>query len=342
MSSITLGAAIEEYIRYRAPLVAANTLRGDRRVTSHLHRIIGELQVASITDAHIAKFFAARNVATSTRNLDRDILRVFFDWTIRRHYRRGNPIRPGERGREKERAWNYVPVEEFGALLDAAPNPRDRAIIALGLTLFLRESEVRQLKLGDVDLASTVPTVRITVQKSGRVVTRPIPEELQIELRTYLTWYAGQYDISSREAQGWALIPRFGSPPHAYNPITGGFDAVGPARINPRLPLVHVGKQVKKVLAVLGYDAPREGEHTLRRSGARALYHVLVEDTGHDGAIRMVQVLLHHANVTTTEGYLGLDGDSRRVERYLTEGPMFRGRTRAAEGGSVTPFRRRA
>jgi len=45
--------------------------------------------------------------------------------------------------------------------------------------------------------------------------------------------------------------------------------------------------------------------------------------SGYDGAMRTVQSMLHHASVTTTEGYLGIQLDKKRRDELVKGNRMF-------------------
>ena len=66
-----------------------------------------------------------------------------------------------------------------------------------------------------------------------------------------------------------------------------------------------------------------EGVHTLRRSGARALFDELVDRGGYDGVLRLVAAMLHHKSTQMTERYLGLDVDTKKRNDLLRGERMF-------------------
>jgi hypothetical protein len=67
-----------------------------------------------------------------------------------------------------------------------------------------------------------------------------------------------------------------------------------------------------------------EGCHTLRRSGARALFDDLVERGGYDGVLRHVSAMLHHKSTLMTERYLGLDVDVKKRNDLIRGKKMYR------------------
>jgi integrase len=94
----------------------------------------------------------------------------------------------------------------------------------------------------------------------------------------------------------------------------------------------NLGYAIRTILQAAGYYRPQEGGHTLRRSGATALYNQL-SSVGHDRAIRICQAMLGHSSVQTTEIYLRLDLD-RKVRNDLLAGKrMF------PEEGTATVLR---
>ena len=65
-----------------------------------------------------------------------------------------------------------------------------------------------------------------------------------------------------------------------------------------------------------------EGSHTLRRSGARALFDRLAE-SGYDRSLRIVQSMLHHSSVTITEKYIGVTPDQRSRDEIIKGQEMY-------------------
>ena len=105
--------------------------------------------------------------------------------------------------------------------------------------------------------------------------------------------------------------------------------SLGFARLVPNRKIVKIESVAQRALEAINFPVRdedgtslREGIHTLRRSGGRARYEVLRE-MGHDGSVRQVQAMLHHANLSQTEEYLGISLE-RQQRNELTRGqPMF-------------------
>lgn len=217
-----------------------------------------------------------------------------------------------------------MPVIDFNRLLDSTEDPRDRIVVAIGLYLLLRESEIRLLKVGDVDLASG--TVSVVIPKSSKSDDMPVCVELDGELRTWLTFYSQHAGRSLRPHD--ALVPAWTR--GAATEREDGTWRIAPSlRFDPSRPYSTPHRAVQSALIRCGFathDATgkslREGVHTLRRSAARARFDAL-STMGVDRALRHVQALLHHSSVSTTEKYIGLDADLRDRDEMLRGEVMF-------------------
>lgn len=324
-----LSETIDEYLLARAAMgVKPNTVRNDKRACLRTLTIIGNLYLANITPRHIDAVFvdAATTNSDASLNTMQASLGAFFTWCRSRGYmRRDHDPLAGRRLRPvKARDRRRVPLAKFPALLDAAPHPRDRMVVACGLYLFLRASEIESLKVGDVDLASG--GVRVQVHKSNIIDFMPISEELDGELRNWLRYYQDKQGPLNSE---WHLCPA----KRIHQPVRGeagrfvrmeGTDVLRPVQ-----QMVRVAEIVQRTLAGIGFDtrtadggATWEGVHTLRRSGARALFDEM-SSAGYDGALRRVQAMLHHRSSQTTEHYLGLDLDRKQRDDAIKGKPLF-------------------
>ena len=130
----------------------------------------------------------------------------------------------------------------------------------------------------------------------------------------------------------WYVVPGTTPPRGLSTKGAKGFTAHRPRFYLPTK-RADLSKIIKQGLIEDGYYVPFEGGHTLRRSGATALYDQLTF-MGHDRAIRICQAMLGHSSVQTTEIYLRLDLD-RKVRNDLLAGkPMFPDRGE----GTVVPL----
>ena len=332
--------AIDEYLTYRQRMgFTPATLRADERGLRMLLAETGNVQVNNLASRHVEHWMGtlqARGLKPNTINSYVGPLGSFSKWAQdRKIMPRGRNLTALIRFQKvPEVSRRRVPVQEFPALLDAASCPRDRMLIALGLYLFVRSSEAVGLRLGDVDLAAG--EVKVYQPKTKRVDVMPICAELDAELRRWLRWY--MEDQKTPLHPDWLLVPARRSGKWAV--VDGEKRYVQPRiQLNPTRRMVATHTRVQAALRKIGWTVvgdDHEGMHTLRRSGARALFNELCNrpDEARDNALRHVSSMLHHKSVVITETYLGLDVDRERRDVLLKGRSMF-----TVDHTNVTPIR---
>ena len=324
-----LSEAIENYSRFRrTQQYAANTLKVDAQVLNRFLTINGNVFVHNINETHVERHFeeASRTRGAASLKNDHATLTSFFKWA--KHTRRMPVDRDPMFGRrsprkiDKER--NRVHVSQFGALLDAAEarDPRDRALVALFLYTLCRDSEVTALRVRDLDL--NAGTLKVYVEKSRVEDIMPVCTELDQEMRRWLTHYTAE--VGRLEPHHFLVPARAVHP--VFHPDTKKIIRHA-SLYKPETRLKGAGRNVKPPLEDIGFpvtdEAGRpcgEGAHTVRRSGARALFDLLVVE-GYDGALRIVQAMLHHKSATMTERYLGITADKRTRNDLLKGQRMY-------------------
>lgn len=334
--SIRLSDAVDEFLKSRAGNgFAANTIRNDRRTLLRFLTVVGNIYVKNITQRHIDEVMADAGTtqADASLNLTQTSLSAFFAWCrVRGHMRKDHDPLAGRRLRRVPKPdRRRVPVGQFPALLEAAEHPRDRMVVALGLFLFLRQSEIATLKIQDVSLANG--EVRVVVHKTKGLDYMPISSELDRELRRWLTIYT--------EATSTAyLTPAKHIKQLIRNPNGTFLRSVASDTLRPMRKISRVEEVAQRALNGIGFptrgddgQSLREGIHTLRRSGARALFDEL-QGRGYDGALRQVSAMLHHSSVTTTEHYLGLDLDRKQRDEAIKGHALFP----SLAAGRVIPY----
>lgn len=325
-----LSDAIDHYRADRkAKGYAKSTIVNEQSTLRRLLAVIGNIQVSSITTHHMDRFWHHnQHKAPGTFNKDRGYLSSFFKWCQVRGYmpRTYDPMEGTRDRRVPPRDFVVIPPGEFPELLAGAKFPRNRALVAIGLYLFTRVSETGLLRWRDLDFENKA--VRVFRTKTQTVDDLPMCAELEEELRRWRMEYgrlAGEVP-----KPGWCVCPAFQAPVfEGVRGQQGVLRPLRPATIKPTSPLRTVTECINVVLKDAGYYQPGEGGHTLRRSGAIALYNELI-DRGHDGAIRVCQAMLGHSSVTTTEIYLRLDLARKTRNDLLAGKPMFSG-----EGGEI-------
>lgn len=319
MASKLLSDAIGDFMNYRRTAYRANTARATETSLRQFLALTGNVQTKALVPRHAERFQTQLMVAglkPATVNNRLDMLSSFSRWLVANRMTPAHFTATVRSVPNPKRARLRIPVTDFRRLLDACERPDQRMAVALGLFLFVRSSELQTLKVGDVDLQQR--NISVIVHKTNDFDEMPICADLDVELRQWLVAYA--HDIGRSLHPGDYLVPgQANRPGWMERPETGNYR---PDRMM-RKPFSHV----QPVLKHCGYEVERDGKgigegmHTLRRSGARALYDALVEGrigdpAARDDALRQVMTMLHHSSVQTTERYIGLERD--RQKRDLT------------------------
>jgi integrase len=310
---MNLSDAIGLYLQdRRAKGAAKNTLRSHERYLRYLLADVGNINTRSLSPRHVDAFWAAHpDLAPGSRNTARACLSAFFTWCRARGHlsRDADPLEGVKKFRVPEKPRVLIPQEEFSTFIASQRDPRRRVIAALGLYTFAGVSELKQLKWRD-DLGTHLQVVR---DKTGLVDDKPVCEELREELDRWKFAYAAHIGRPLEPLD--LIIP--GVTGGTYS-LAGGRTAIvyHPDR------MAALGGTMRDILIDSGYYQPNEGGHTLRRSGARALYDQL-SSVGHDRAIRIVQAMLGHRSIANTEIYLRLSLDRKVRDDLLAGKPMF-------------------
>lgn len=325
MTRQLLSEAVDDYMALRKSNdLSKRTLLNEQGVLKRLLAVNGNIWVHQITERHVTRYFeeASKTRSPRSQQLDHTVLGQFFEWA--RHTKRlpldMNPMagrrRPKTRHRERER----VPASQFDRLLDVAGerDPRDRAVIAVLLYTMIRDQECADLRVGDWKRDDNLLRVRVT--KSHMEDDMPVCAELDHELRLWMTHYSSQVK-RPLEAHDY-LLPRkqsIGLVKEGERGWITGHDMI----YVPEKRVGRVGRIARHVLDDMGFpvvgpdgQSLMEGAHTIRRSGARALFDRLAAE-GYDRSLRIVQSMLHHSSVSVTEHYLGVTADKRGRDELI-------------------------
>lgn len=323
-----ISESVAAYMRWRGSQdYSKNTLDTTRYVLSNFARITKDVQTKRLSTAHIERYFDEASKTRSGRTLagDHQIVGAFLKWC--RHTKRmagdNDPMygRRSPAGIVKER--RRVPASDFPRLLDAAGDrsPRDRGLTAFLLYTLCRDGEARSVKIRDLHLDQGY--VKVTVHKSRSEDSLPISSELDTEMRRWLKAYTET--VGPLDGNDLLFPARQPMPLFENGKIVGhGFSyrkgqAVRSARqvVQPALNDIGFATHDKDGKSLY------EGAHTLRRSGARALFDALSADGGYDHPLRIVQAMLHHKSVTMTEKYIGVTADRRTRDELIRGKVMF-------------------
>ena len=204
-------------------------------------------------------------------------LNSFFDYLVSEGERKDNP----SSAVDSPKLGKYLPVvlsvEEVRAILKAAPNERDRAILEVLYVRGLRVSEVCSLKISEVYLKDMFVKVMGKGSKERLVPMAPSTASAIMD-------YLSVRPESDAGCEDVLFLNRFGR----------------------ALSRVAVFKMVKSVALVAGVDK-NLSPHTFRHSFATHLV-----ENGAD--LRVVQEMLGHESILTTEIYTHVDSTTWQRE----------------------------
>jgi integrase len=320
-----LSTAIQSFLASRENQgLARGTVRRERDTLRWFLADVGNINTRSIRPEHIDIFWSKHtNWAQSSRNVNLAGLQAFFVWCRARGYmgRDVDPLAGMRKGKPEPRPRVIIPQDQFSTLLAGITDPRMRIAVGIGLYLFTRISETENLRWQD-DRGDEMEVYRI---KTKTIDILPICMELRAELDRWKLAYAAE--VGQPVQPGWFIVPRRemarfekGSRPGKGRPLIMG-------QLIPTEKATLTGS-LRTILQRAGYYQPWEGGHTLRRSGAIALYHRLTH-LGHDRAMRVCQAMLGHSSLSTTEIYLRLDLDRKLRNTLLAGQKMFPGEEEA-------------
>lgn len=328
-----LSKAIEVYLQRCSLRLSTNTVRSYRMTLERLLAHTGDLYCESLRPHHFEEFLSSLLVQHTDAN---GILRApvqaksfngylarvqpFARWLLSRGMTKTDLLADCQRHREPKKIRLRLEPEQVWDLLDAATSPRDRVLVALAVQTAMRASEIRTLRVGDLDMDRR--TLRVYVHKSQQEDLLPLTPMLHAELEQWLATYS--LDVGKRHDRMLAdddyLIPAM-----LHRTYAVGFEVregrrqrkMTPPGYDPARPLAKAHENIRRLLNRIGLEDHGEGVHTLRRTSARLFFDRLVDEKGYDSALRTVSALLHHASSATTEHYLGLTSERRTRDALL-------------------------
>ena len=311
---------IESFLVYRKTAFKPATYMASDQALRQFLSVVGNIQTKGLMPRHAERFqssmlSAGKKPATVNNRMSQ--LSAFSKWAVANRHLPANFVGTTRTIPVPRKASLRVPASEFQRLLDAADRPDRRIVIALGLFLFLRGGEVKTLKVGDVDLDQGI--VSTVIHKTNDWDEMPICYELDQELRRWFVDYAR--DIGRPLRGSDYLVP-------AHRRFPGWLERPALGNYQPDKMVLRPFQQVQVILEKAGYPVSEmgkktgEGMHTLRRSGARALYDALVEGrlgdaAARDDALRQTMTMLHHSSIQITEHYIGLERDRQKRDTTI-------------------------
>ncbi len=255
--------------------LAQNSLAAYRRDLQALGRFLQDRSLLAAAESDLLAFAAAEHgrARASTANRRLATFRRFFRWALREGRVSADPTLRLAPARQPQRFPKALPEGQVDLLL-AAPDTatelglRDRAMLELLYATGLRVSELVGLRLLDLSLAEGL--VRV-VGKGGKERVVPLGEEARDWTERYLA-RARPALLAGRSADA-CFVTRRGGP----------------------MSRLMFWKLIKRYAVVAGITAPLS-PHGLRHAFATHLLN-------HGADLRVVQMLLGHADISTTQIY---------------------------------------
>lgn len=262
------GLAKNTLLAYRRDLVLFdNWLQAQRR------------SLGNATDGDISGYFAFRHAASkaSTANRRLTVIKRYFRWALRERLLTSDPtlkLQPAKQALRVPKTMTEWQVEALLAApdVDTPMGTRDRAMLELMYASGLRVSELVTLKVFNVSLSENVLRV---FGKGNKERLIPFGEVASVWIAQYLTHARGEL-LADKQTEDLFVTHR----------------GVAAGRAMSRVMFWMI---VKKYAVNAGITVPLS-PHTLRHAFATHLLN-------HGADLRAVQMLLGHADISTTTIY---------------------------------------
>jgi site-specific recombinase XerD len=256
---------MEEWKQYMGAVYAKSTVRSYAYGVARFRRFVGS-DLLAVTSQDVQAFIAQEGQAWSSATLHWALgtLRCFFNWAVQNQLMETSPLEDVTLPRRRSlRLPKVLSAREVKLLLQCALSARDQAILLLMLDAGLRLTEVSRLVRSDVELQRRTVLVRGKGDKE-RIV--PLSDRLHEALETW-------------------IYENTGDGPAA--PLFPGYKG----SLKPR----GIGYIIERIGEKAGLEQ-HLSPHCLRHTFATRLLR-------RDVNLRVVQDLLGHANLTTTQIY---------------------------------------
>lgn len=214
----------------------------------------------------------------NTRSQSHAILRAFYDWAMEEGHRSDNPARQVRKAKRRQPTRYRLTSDETVRVLEAARGTRERRCISLGICAGLRRGELAGMQ-GRHFRRPGLVWVSADIGKGRKERWIPVIETLEP------VWL----EIAQSVADNEYVVP-----PQHFNDPGRNHVAVDDAT-KPPCPQViwRIVRDAGRRAALPAEIAP----HTLR--------HAFCDHVARHAGVRVAQIVMGHAGMETTEGYLG-------------------------------------
>ena len=260
-----------DYLKYEKKL-SINTYKSYYYNLYQFELFINNKDILKLSDNDIRDFLYQDGITSRTRAHYLTVIKSFYNYLVDNHYLDKNPSERIKLPKIEKKLPEYLTIEEVDRIMNINPTkPTDYRNIAMLETIYacgLRVSELCELKINNIDFEECI--IRVYGKgKKERIV--PMNDNSISALKTYMDEYR-LYLLKDKVSE-YVFINNFGS----------------------RISRQGFFKILKKICDDNGINKS-VSPHTLRHSFAT---HLL--NNGAD--IRVIQELLGHSNLTTTQIY---------------------------------------
>lgn len=349
MAGKRLSEAIDEYLAIQQARTGTdghrgnNTAAADNNVLRMFLRMSGDRVLTNLTARHVEDWFYGPGgirdhhkvetkragkkrisppVSEATHNHYRSRLKMFFKWCVQRDYMRADVMSHTSALKVPRMSRQRPSAVTLLALLEATTNGRDRCYLAVAMNTAMRSSDIRALRVKDIDLEDG--WIYSTIRKTGDADDKPISADMDRELRTWLTAYAQDLGRPLRD-EDYLFPRRRGGLINHYETAEDGtrFPVRSPYVWVPEVYVKDTHLIIQKAMKSLGMPTYKEGTHTVRRAVARAYFDWVAAEKGDQAALRETAAFLNHSSTATTEIYLGMTPEKERRDRRLKGNPFL-------------------
>jgi len=242
-------------------------------VKNHIIPDLGHLKLNNVRPAHIEEFFSHRtHLSESARRHIRIALRGIFETAVDNKYCISNPVKPQKSLKKPEETIKIFTLDQLEKLISDAKAHKFGAYVLIPLYTGMRLGELLALQWGDIDLKHGIITVR---------QSRAVAEAGGYENKTTKNRKVRAVDIGEK-----------------LNEILSGMPMTGLYLFSGEL-----GRPISPVTYNRRYKEVFEETGNFYLS-AHKCRHTYASELLHSGVdIRLIQELLGHTRISTTEIY---------------------------------------
>lgn len=266
--SITVNDFADRYMEYYAKNRSPRASENVQRVMKHFTRHFGRHQLEHLLGVHLNQYIDIRKkeggVGDTTLNMDIRAIKAAFSMAVTWNHLKTNPFESVQPIRQDARPKPFLRREEFASLLKAVQSRQLVPMFAFGVLSGFRRGEILYLRWKDIDLERAVITVQSSEEyRVKHGKARVFPLTQELRALLQAMVYNGEFVFS--QADG--------------TPYSKDFPT----------------REFKKAVRLAGLD------ESLTFHSLRVTFATWMREAGVQTHI--IQSLLGHAHLRTTEGY---------------------------------------